>query len=365
MKILLAVDSLARGGMERRVLELIKGLGEYQDVNLKLVVFSETIEYPEIYDWNIPVILLKRVPKRNPLVFYRFYKLCKQWKPDLIHSWGTMSAIWAIPASQFLRIKLINGNIVDAPVNMSFFDKRLFRARLTYPFSSRIIGNSKAGLKAYRVPKKKGICIHNGIDPHRVLHLKKPSEVRQELNIQTENVIGMVGSFTGRKDFKTFIKAGLVLLDQRKDITLVAVGEGPDLPRHEQLIPAKYTTHFRFPGIRTDVEDIINIFDIGVLATNTREHGEGISNVILEYMALAKPVVATQGGGTPEIVIHQQTGILVPSYSFQDMAHALNYLLDNKKEAATMGSVGLETVHGKFSLSKMTENYVDLYKTCI
>lgn len=363
MKILLAVDSLVRGGMERRMLELVKGLRVHQDISLSVVVFSETIDYPEIYEWDIPVTILKRVPKRNPLVFYRFYKLCKKWKPDLIHSWGTMSAIWAIPACKLLGIKLINGNIVDAPENMSFFDKRLFRARLTFPFSSCVVSNSLAGLKAYKVPQKKGICIYNGIDLNRISGLEDPSEVRKQLNIQTKNVIGMVGSFTKRKDYQTFIEAGLLLLKQRKDLTLLAVGEGPEFERHKQLVPKEYAAHFIFPGIRTDVEAIINTFDIGVLSTNAHVHGEGISNVILEYMALSKPVVATKGGGTAEIVAHRETGILVSPGSAQEMANELYLLLENKEEAIAMGHKGRETVSSKFSLPEMTERYLGLYNS--
>jgi len=362
MKILLAVDSLARGGMERRLIELIKGLKRYPEIKLSLVVFSETIAYPEIHDLDIPITILIRVPKKNPMVFVRFYKLCKNWGPDLIHCWGTMSSIWAIPTSKILRIKLINGSIVDAPERLSFFDKRLFRARLTYPFSSFIVSNSKAGIKAYKVPKHKAICIYNGFDINRISNLKKRSEVKQELKVQTPKVVGMIGSFSERKDFETFIQAGIRILEKRNDVTFLAVGEGPELDNHIQMVPPKYTSNFIFPGIRTDVESVINIFDIGVLATNSHVHGEGISNVILEYMALEKPVVATKGGGTPEIIEHSITGLLVPPHSVMDMANEIHFLLENVEIASSMGRKGRQSVAEKFGLSAMTKAYIDLYQ---
>lgn len=362
MKILLLIESLVSGGRERRLIELIKGFNEYPDVHLSLVVFSDKIHYQEIYELGLPIKILKRVPKKNPLVFYRLFKLCKSWKPDLIHSWGTMSSIMAIPTSVLLNIKLINGNIVDAPKNMSFFYKELFRARLTYPFSTVIVGNSHAGLDAYKVPNSKGICIYNGFNFNRIRNLENKTVVRSKLNINTVKIVGMVAGFYDRKDYVTYIKAALLILNQRKDVTFIAVGDGPNLKKCKEMVPAQYSSYFKFTGSQIDVESIINVFDIGVLSTNTEVHGEGISNSILEFMALEKPVVATTGGGTNEIVEHMKTGILIPPRSPDVMAMKLIHLFDNPKEALKMGIDGKNRIKTQFSLADMTKSYYDLYQ---
>lgn len=362
MKILLLIDSLVSGGRERRLIELIKGFENYEDVELKLVVFSDKIHYQEVFELGIPVVIMKRVPKKNPLVLYKLFKLCKQWHPDLIHSWGTMSAILAIPASTLLGIKLINGNVTDAPNNMSFFDKKLVRAKLSFPFSKVIIGNSKAGLAAYKVPKKKALCIYNGFEFNRINNLKDKAEIREKFNIQTTKVIGMVGGFFERKDYETYIRAALLVLKQRTDVTFMAIGEGPNLLKCKEIIAPEYSSYIKFTGVQKDVESIINIFNIGVLSTNTKVHGEGISNAILEYMALAKPTIATSGGGTNEIVEHMTTGILIPPHSPEVMAEQLSYLLDNPAEAERIGLEGNSLIRQDFSLEKMTNAYYQLYQ---
>ncbi len=362
MKILLLIDSLVSGGRERRLIELIKGLMVYDEVQLNLVVFSEKIHYQEVFKLGIPVTVIKRVPKRNPLTFYRLFKLCKRWDPDLIHSWGTMSAIFAIPTCILLRIKLINGNITDATKNMSFFHEELFRARLTFPFSTAIIGNSQAGLEAYKVSSRKGICIYNGFNFERISNLKDKNEIRKKFNINSKKVVGMVGGFFDRKDYETYINAALGVLSQRKDVTFVAVGEGPNLAKYKAMIPSEYDSSFIFTGAQKDVESIINIFDIGVLATNSKVHGEGISNAILEYMALGKPVVATKGGGTNEIIVHNNTGILIEPHSLEVMANKILYLLKNPKESIVMGQEGKKRIGNFFSMDKMTNSYYELYQ---
>ncbi|MFC2148434.1 glycosyltransferase family 4 protein [Bacteroidota bacterium] len=363
MKILLLIDSLGSGGRERRLIELIKGLKEQAGVDLHLVVFSSSIHYEEVYDLDIPIRILKRVPKRNPMVFYRLFKLCRDWQPDLMHSWGTMSAIWAIPTSLLLNIKLINGNITDAPEKMSFFDKRLFRARLTYTFSAAIVGNSIAGLKAYKVPEKKAVCIYNGFDTNRISNLKDKAEVKSQLGITTHRVIGMVGSFSDRKDYFNLIRSALKVLKQRRDVKFILVGDGPDLQKCMEMVPPEFTSFIKFTGIQSDVESIINVFDIGVLSTNFRKHGEGISNAILEYMALEKPTVATSGGGTDEVIDHKVTGILIPPHSPDKMTEQLTYLLDNPLLAAKMGKASKNRMETYFSLPKMTDAYLDLYNS--
>lgn len=362
MKILLLIDSLVSGGRERRLIELIKGFRNYPDVQLKLVIFSDKIHYEEIYDLNISFIIIRRIPKKNPMVFYKLYKICRDWKPDLMHSWGTMSAIWTIPSSILLNIKLINGNVTDAPANMGFFNKNLIRAKLSFPFSAVIVGNSKAGLLAYKVPKRKALCIYNGFDFKRINDLKDKILIRNQFNIKKTKVIGMVGGFFERKDYDTYVKAALSVLNSRKDVTFIAVGDGPNLKKLKEMIPDNYSLHFVFTGIQKDVESIINIFDIGVLSTNTKVHGEGISNAILEYMALGKPVVATSGGGTNEILENLKTGILIPPDSPEVMAIKLNYLLDNPNEAMKMGIEGKNRISKLFSLVEMTNSYYKLYQ---
>lgn len=365
MKVLLLIDSLVSGGRERRLVGLIKRLKDLPDFEMMLVLFSNKIHYKEIHNYGIPIIVLERKPKRNPLVFYRLFKICQEWRPNLLHSWGIMSAIWAIPSSILLRIKLINGNIYDAPTNMPFFDKRLFRARFTFPFSAVVVGNSKSGLEVYHVPKSKGICVYNGFDFDRLLNVSEENAVREKFGIKTKKVVGMVGAFFDRKDYNTFLKAAIIVLKERKDVTFVSVGDGPNLKECKELVPPQLSPYCIFTGSQTDVESIINVFDIGVLSTNSMVHGEGISNSLLEYMAFEKPVIASKGGGTHEIVLDKETGILVPPFSAETMAGQINYLLENPKEAEGMGQKGKKRIYEKFNLSKMTEVYVELYRNLL
>lgn len=361
MRVFIIIDNLVRGGKQRRMIELLKGLRHFEGVEVELSVFSRRVEFEEVFDLGWPIHFFERSTKKDMRVFGQFYRLCKERKPDIIHSWGSMTSIYALPAARKLGIKLLNAMIVDAPHDMKPWDTRLFRGKLTFPFSDLVLANSKAGLEAYGVKGAKGVFIHNGFDFNRISDLKDPDKVREELGINTTQVVGMVGAFEPRKDYKTFALAGVDILRQRSDVSFLAIGDGSTLQETRNLVPDDVRDRFKFTGKLKNVESVINIFNIGVLSSDKKVHGEGISNAILEYMALAKPVVATDCGGTAEIVHDMHNGFLVEDRGQDRMTQAILTLLDDPTLAKEMGKKGYELAFSSFNLDGMTEKFLDLY----
>ena len=364
-RILYIVDSIKRGGMERRMLELLKGISAYNQVKVQIMVLSPSIGYPDFFDLGYKIHIEKRTLKKDPKIFLKFYKLCKSFKPDIVHSWGTMSAIYAIPAVKLLKIPLINANIRDATDWKNPFNSKLLRAKFSFLFSDVILSNSMAGLKSFGVSGKKGFCIRNGIDINRAKNLVSSDEIRHTHKIKTPKVVGMVGGFNNRKDFQTYVKAAEMILEKYDDVTFMAIGGGPHLEPTKAMVADKFKERILFPGQLKDVESVINIFDVGVLATNSDKHGEGISNSIMEYMLLGKPVVATNGGGTPEIVDDVKTGFLVAPRDPYQLMGKIELLLNDPDLAQFMGAKGQEKILREFTLEIMKQNYFKLYKSIL
>jgi glycosyltransferase involved in cell wall biosynthesis len=113
-----------------------------------------------------------------------------------------------------------------------------------------------------------------------------------------------------------------------------------------------------FLGSRNDVPDLISTFDVAVISSLS----EGFSNTILEYMASARPVVATMVGGNPEAVRHGETGLLVPPGDSQALAAAIGTILDDKALAARYGAAGRRKAEELFSLESMIRNYESLFE---
>ncbi|MEI6749529.1 MAG: glycosyltransferase [Bacteroidales bacterium] len=368
MRILFFIDSMTSGGKERRLTELMKRLSASTDIMIDLAVMSEDIQYQEVFDLDINIHYLLRNRKKDFSVFHKLYKLCKKRKPDIVHCWDDMTAVYIAPICKILNIKLVNGMIVDTPVNFNIRNKAWIRAKLTFPFSDLIIGNSNAGLKAYRAPLKKSVCIHNGMHLSRFDHLKEASDMRKEIlgdNAGNDFIIGMVAAFEDRKDYETLVRAAIIILSDDANIRFVLVGDGNNLYNIIESIPTSLRDHFLFPGKRSDVESIGNIFDIGILLTNSDVHGEGISNSIIEYMALGKPVIATRGGGTGEVVSDSVNGYLIDAANEDQLVEKIRLLINNPVLRSELGQNGKKLIHDKFDINVMTQNYINQYSNLL
>lgn len=365
MKILFFIDCLVAGGKERRLTQLMKGLKFDQHIQFELVVMNTEIHYTEILDWNIKIHYLLRESKKDLSVFTRFYKICKVYQPDIVHSWESMTSIIAVPVCKLLHIKLVNGMVASTPVKQNVFDKYWLRAKLTFPFSNIIIGNSNAGLIAYGAPARKSTCIYNGMDLTRFDNLKDKSSVTKEIfGTISEDifVVGMVAAFEDRKDYKLLVKAASLLLSTHANVRFVLVGDGANFSEIKNQVPSIISDKVIFLGKRSDIESIVNVFDVGVLLTNTKVHGEGISNSILEYMALSKPVIATKSGGTNELIMDTQNGYLIDGENDRQLIESVEKLIQNKNLIDELGKNGKELIHEKFNSKIITKQYVDMYE---
>lgn len=357
MKILFIIDTLGSGGKERRLTELLKALKVRQNIEFELVVMSRNIHYREVLDLGINIRYIIRETKKDISVFNKFYKLCRNYRPDIVHCWDSMTAVYLVPTCKLLHIKLVNGMVIDSPVRQNVFNKYWLRARLTFPFSDIIVGNSRAGLLAYKAPESRGYIVYNGFSSERTEKLINKEFIKKQLNINTDYMVGMVATFWENKDYPTYYEAAQSLLAKRKDITFLAIGNNTDSFESLNLIDKQYMENFRFLGKRSDIESYINSMDICILSTFT----EGISNSIMEYMALGKPVVATRGGGTSEIVINEETGFLVDPSNPGELAGKIEILLNDRKLREKMGSAGRGRVKDIFSIEQMVTKYINLY----
>lgn len=365
MKILMVTDSMARGGKERRMLELIKGLSQKPDYSIMLVSLTDNLEYEYVHQLPIEFKVIKRNHRRDFSVIGKLDKIVQKFAPDIVHSWGSMASVFLLPVVWIRRKMFLNGIIADAPGKLRWYHSTYLRKMITYPFSNIIISNSMAGIESYRAPTKKSVCIYNGVDLKRFSHLPDADSVRKEIFPDWKEgiyVVGMVAAFEERKDYKTLIKVAITLVTQDDNIRFVLVGDGIDFPAIWNSVPETLKSRIRFLGKRADVEAIVQILDVGILLTNSNVHGEGISNSIIEYMALGKPVIATRGGGTCEIVKDGDNGYLIDPGSTEQLSNRIRELKNDRIKAEKMGKAGSELIRQQFNLDTMTEKYKNIYQ---
>lgn len=358
MRILFFIESLRSGGKERRLVELIKGLqAKDSDIEMMIVLTKDEIHYKDVLKTNIKVSYAIRKVKKDPKVFLKFYKIVKNFKPDIIHVWGNLVAIYSVPTKFFLRIPMINSQIADAPDQL---EKSLLNHKISFPFSDKIIANSFAGLKAYKAPTNKSEVIYNGFDFNRVNNLTETKEVRKSIGIKTNYIVGMVASFSNLKDYSTYIKAAILVLDNFEDVTFLCIGSG-NSDKYKKMVKPEYKDKILFLGKQTNVESIMNVCNLGVLTTYT----EGISNALLEFMSLKKTVVVAGAGGCGELIENNVNGFLVGSGDYKSVGDKILKLLLDNELIQKMGNNAFLKVKNNFEISIMINSFYNQYKKLI
>ncbi len=347
------------------MLELIKGLAQDDSkTEILLVLLNNVVDYDYVYTLPIRMDILDRRGRKDLGIFRKLNRLIRIFQPDLIHSWSTLASVYTCAVNFFPHRPFLNGVIADSCLK-GWFNKDRIGLRLTRPFSKVVVANSEAGLKAYHVPSGKGVCIYNGIDFNRFKNLRSRIDIIKEIfgsNNEQLFVVVMVAAFEDRKDYFTLTKAALTLIPRYSNMRFLLIGEGKNREEIASKIPVDLLDRsVYFLGKRNDVESILQIANVGVLLTNEKVHGEGISNSILEYMVSGLPVIATRGGGTDEIVHTGKNGFLISCGNNDELVEKISWLVDNPDQAVRMGQNGYELARDQFNLEKMTRSFWSLY----
>ena len=316
----------------------------------------------EIYDIN-------QCQGHDLRAYGRLYKILSAVKPDILHT-RNLSALESQVIGAVARIK----GRVHGEHGRDIYDlhgksrKYNLLRRAIQPLVGQYIAVSR-DLAAWLqdtvgVPSRKVTQIYNGVDSAK-FHPRRGARVPvgpTGFMHDDTIIIGSVGRLAPVKDFPTLIQAFNRLLqlwpEGRTRLRLVIVGDGPTRTECEGLIAELgLGKQLWLAGDRSDVPELMQAMDVFVLPSL----GEGISNTILEAMACGLPVIATDVGGNPELVMPNKTGTLVPPGDAEQMAQALLTYVGDPARIAQEGGAARAEVEARFSMQAMVAGYMRVY----
>lgn len=359
MKVIHINWSLPIGGKERRMIQLIKGLN-HKGFDQILVTFVAKNDYAGSFEDYCKYVVIEGNSKFERC--RQFARIIKTEKPDVVHLWSDLPLVSLFIPVLKIRygFKYVAGFVADAiPLKWSSFT--CIAHHFTYPFADAIVSNSKAGLIAKKADYKKAHVIYNGFDFNR---FKKEgfnkAAYKDSLGIKERFVATMAARFSPSKDYIMFVKMAKQLQDN-PDVVFVAAGYGETQEECERYCKDNEIKNVRFLGYRTDMEEILMCSDFGILFTNDAVHAEGVSNSIMESMAAGMPVIATDGGGTPEIIEDGVSGYIVKPKDNMKAAEILKQLILDEQLRIHIGEAARQRIEDKFTLRAMTDEYMKLY----
>lgn len=206
--------------------------------------------------------------------------------------------------------------------------------------------------------------IHNAIDLHNPVAVSAKSvALRESLHLQEGvKLIMVVGRLSPEKGVDIFLEAFSQVLYSQKGIHAVIVGDGQEKERlMRQSEKLGIHEHVHFAGYTKNPGDFMQHADIVVIPSRS----EGIPNVALEAMALKKPVIATSVGGVPEVIVHGESGILVPACDPHAMAESILSVISSRELSDKLLQGAAERVHQEFSKDHRSEKIYSIYEELI
>ena len=220
-------------------------------------------------------------------------------------------------------------------------------------------------IDTYGVPAERVSLIYQGTD----LSTFAPDAARAEearrrypLPEGAFPVLGSVGSFEERKGQVGLLEAVAMLREQLPEIHLILVGDGPDEALLKQRTAAlgleKHVTFFPFTREPVYVFEVIDILVLASL------YKEGLPNVLLEALAMGRPVVSTRLAGTPEAVKDGETGYLVEPGDVPGLAAAIRRLGEDRAACERMGAAGRALMKREFDKQRQFDAFLEHFATC-
>jgi glycosyltransferase involved in cell wall biosynthesis len=362
-RVVLVTNGLGCGGAEAQLLRLARMLTARGD-EVGILSILPVVECAEAEDLSVPVATLDLRPvARGARAISTGSRILREWAPDTLISFVYQANV----------LGRIAGRLAGVPTIISSIRNEHFGARTrelvlrgTDHLATLTTTNSTRAAKSLIdrgvVPVGRLAVVPNGLDTNRYrTDAARRAAVRAALGLYDDEFLWLaVGRLHDQKDHASLLEAVAHLVPSRP--ALAIAGDGPLRgPLETMATGLRIDPPVRFLGRRGDVPDLLNAADGLVLSSAW----EGSPNVILEAMAAALPVVATDVGGVPELVRPGETGFVVPPHDARALSTAMGFVMALPVSGRrNMGTWARERVEREHSLDAMRRAWFTTLERC-
>lgn len=315
---------------------------------------------------DIRFIRLSRRPMSfsNLIGFFQIYRLLRKEQFDIVHTHTSVGGFYGRIAAKLNRIPSVIWSIhgYGSHVGHKPWKRKIFQVieKIMDHLTDHYIAISRSikeeGVSRGITTPDKVKIIYNTIDLNRFSVITISEEFLRACG--SFPIIGTIARLEPQKGIEYLIKSVPLIKRSVPSIKVLVVGDGPLREKLEKMADdLNVSNSIFFLGWRTDIAEILSVMDVFCAPSLW----EGFGMVLLEAMAMKKPVVASEIGGIPEVVKNNETGILVPPANFRSFATAVTRLLKDRELAVRMGEAGRKRVEKEFIIEKMINDYYKIY----
>jgi glycosyltransferase involved in cell wall biosynthesis len=357
VRVALLIDTLGQAGAEKQLATVATGIDRRRFAPLVVCLTATGHYQAALREAGVPVHLIGKRHKLGFAAYARLRAWLRQERPHVLHTWMFTCNLFGRLAAKGLPIVTLASEVA-ADVRKSAL--RLAIDRWLAPATGAFYVNSRVVARFYHercaIPLERMVIIPNGV------RVPEAAPVPRAALGVGENafVVCGAGRLSEEKGFDHLIEA---LTDPRlrgRAVELVLAGEGPERGALERLIAARgLRDRVHLLGHRDDLPGVLRAADAFVLASLH----EGMSNALMEAMALGLPCVTTPVGGVDELVGRDECGLVVEAGAPGPLADALGRLLDDPALGRRLGAAARERMATSFTIEANIRRFETLYET--
>jgi len=377
IKVLHIITRLDKGGSAENTFLNLVGL----DKNIyDVTLMSGPVEEPtqdrrdEVEEYGIKHIFIPELVRNISLIndlktILNIYRYLRKEKFDIVHTHTSKAGLLGRLAARLARIPIIihtpHGHVFFGYFGLIKSNLFIFLEKLASRITDKIIALTNREKEDYISCKvtdeEKSVVICSGIELNKFkdLPLNEKQNLKKELGIPENSlIVGTLGRLVPVKGPEFLVEAAKHIISKYPDTFFVFTGDGylrPDLKKKALNFGLK--ENIIFLGWRDDGAKILSLYDVFILPSLN----EGMGRVLVEAMALGKPIVASRIGGIPDLVTHGKNGFLVPPKDPEELAKYIQILIEDREKREKMGLSG-KKIAMHFSAENMVEKIEKLYK---
>ena len=361
LRILHTESSKVLGGQEFRTLHECLGM-KARGHQVYLAVQPASPLFHKAQNSGLCVIPVRMTTVRWAWLIVTFLKLMKRFDVQIVNTHGSIDSWTCGIAARLAATKpvLIRTRHKSTAVSPTLRHATLYRylphAVVTTGERIRQDLMKKNGLRKDRV-----ISIPTGVDV-TVFSPREPDlSLKNTLGIPRDHlVVGTVAFLRKYKGLGDLLAAVQIVLARRNNVHVVIVGDGPEKSSLLELARQfDVENRVRFLGFREDVQNLLSLVHVFVLSSI---EAEGVPQALTQALAMARAVIATNVGGIPEVITHEETGLLVSPARPEALAEKIEQLLDHVALREKLGQAGRRLVVQKYSFEETLNQTERLYE---
>jgi glycosyltransferase involved in cell wall biosynthesis len=316
------------------------------------VITSRSRANDELLAANLPFDRLRIGGKANLLAIPRLAAAARRFQADVLHSHLSTASWWCGWLEQ-----------LGGPPSIGHVHG--FTSAYWHRRQSHLIACSEAvkhDLIAKGITANRITVMHYPVDPRDMRPTRSALDVRSELGAEADTpVVGTFAHFSPKKGHRELVQAAALVLNCLPKAQFWCFGDGPLRGEIEQTTcDLGIDDRFKMFGFRRDVQDLMQAIDVMCLPSRREPFGL----VYVEAALAEKPVIACDAGGAPEVIAHNETGLLIPTppENIAPLADAIFTLLDNRAVAVAMGRRGRELALERFAWQQYIAQLRSVYE---